>query len=245
MYRLLDSARIVETLERLTRRVVERFPDASLAKVSAELTELARENDRRAHMLERPNYVLRALSALILAVGMMLIAFVAMTLEVKRDTESIYSTLQGIDSGLSIVIVAFGSVIFLATLESRWKRQQALGDLDELRSIIHVIDMHQLTKDPASLLAAPTPASPVRRLDQAELVRYLDYCSEMLSLSAKVAAVYAQSTRDPEVVAASSDLQQLTANLSSKIWQKIRIAQAGAATSAALTNASPAAAPAP
>jgi hypothetical protein len=67
----------------------------------------------------------------------------------------------------------------------------------------------------------------VRQLDHIELVRYLDYCSEMLSLAAKVAAVYAQSTRDPTVVAASSDLQQLTANLSSKIWQKIRIAQAG------------------
>ncbi len=245
MYRLLDSARIVETLERLTRRVVERFPDASLAKVSAELTELARENDRRAHILERPNYVLRALSALILAVGLMLIAFVAMNIEVKRDSESIYSTLQGIDSGLSIVIVACGSVIFLATLESRWKRQKALGDLDELRSIIHVIDMHQLTKDPASLLAPPTATSPARRLSHAELVRYLDYCSEMLSLTAKVAAVYAQSTRDPIVVAASSDLQQLTANLSSKIWQKIRIAQAGAAPSAALPSTSPAAAPAP
>jgi hypothetical protein len=84
--------------------------------------------------------------------------------------------------------------------------------------------MHQLTKDPASLLAEPTPASPERRLSQVELVRYLDYCSEMLSLAAKVAAVYAQSTKDPQVVSAASDVQQLTANLSAKVWQKIQIA---------------------
>ena len=49
----------------------------------------------------------------------------------------------------------------------------------------------------------------------------------MLSLAAKVAAVYAQSSKDPVVVEASSDLQQITANLSAKIWQKINIAQSG------------------
>ena len=65
-------------------------------------------------------------------------------------------------------------------------------------------------------------------------MRYLDYCSEMLSLAAKVAAIYAQSSKDPQVVAASSDLQQITANLSSKIWQKINIAQSGLRTSEAL-----------
>lgn len=225
MYRSLDSTKIVATLEKLERRVAERFPKAGLAKVCAELTQIARENDTRAHMLERPNYLLRILSAAVILAGLTLIGYVTTQIEVKRDTESIFSTLQGIDAGLNIILVAGATVIFLATLEGRWKRQQALGDLDELRSIIHVIDMHQLTKDPATSLADATPASPVRTLSPHELVRYLDYCSEMLSMAAKVAAVYAQSTKDPQVVAASSDLQQITANLSAKIWQKITIAQ--------------------
>jgi hypothetical protein len=225
MYRTLDSARIVATLEKLQLRVVERFPQGGLANVCAELTLVARENNRRARKLARPNYLLRLLSTLIILCGLALIFFVATQLEVKRDTESIYSTLQGIDSGLNIVLVFGATVIFLTTLEGRWKRQRALGDLDELRSIIHVIDMHQLTKDPASMLAPATPSSPERTMTPGELVRYLDYCSEMLSLAAKVAAVYAQSTKDPQVVSASSDLQQLTANLSAKIWQKIRVAQ--------------------
>ncbi len=234
MYRSLNSAKIVATLEQLHRRVSARFPDSSLANVCAELTEIARENDNRGRVLARPNYLLRGLTALILMLGLSLIVYLATHLEVKRDTESIYSTLQGIEAGLNIIIVAGGSAIFLATLEGRWKRQQALGDLDELRSIIHVIDMHQLTKDPATVLSEATPASPVRQLEPPELVRYLDYCSEMLSLAAKVAAVYAQSTKDPLVVEASSDLQQLTANLSNKIWQKIRIAQAGAVSAASM-----------
>lgn len=228
MYRSLDSAKIVATLEQLHKRVVERFPAASLAAVCAELTSVARENDRRARKLARPNYILRFVSGLVTIAGLLLMAFVASQLEVRRETESVYSTLQGIDSALSIVLVVGGSIVFLTSLEARWKRQQALGDLDELRSIIHVIDMHQLTKDPASLVSEPTPSSPARSLTPAELVRYLDYCSEMLSLAAKVAAVYAQSTKDPQVVAAAGDLQQLTANLSAKVWQKIRIAQVSA-----------------
>ncbi len=225
MYRSLDIARIVKTLEQLERRVAERFPSASLAAVCAELTNVARENDHRARRLARPNYVLRLLSGFIILAGVFLILVVANYLEVKRDTESIYSTLQGIEAGLNIFLVGGATVLFLATLEQRWKRQQALGDLDELRSIIHVVDMHQLTKDPAGLLAQPTASSPTRHLTPLDLVRYLDYCSEMLSLAAKVAAVYAQNTKDPQVVAASSDLQHLTANLSAKIWQKIRIVQ--------------------
>jgi len=35
-----------------------------------------------------------------------------------------------------------------------------------------------------------------------ELGRYLDYCSEMLSLTGKVAALYAQDLDDPVVVEA-------------------------------------------
>ena len=47
----------------------------------------------------------------------------------------------------------------------------------------------------------------------------------MLSLAAKVAAFYAQSSKDPVVVAAANDIGQLTANLSNKIWQKIALVQ--------------------
>ena len=58
-----------------------------------------------------------------------------------------------------------------------------------------------------------------------ELTRYLDYCSEMLSLTAKLAALYAQSSSDAVVIDAVSDLTTLTTNLSSKIWQKITLVQ--------------------
>jgi len=55
------------------------------------------------------------------------------------------------------------------------------------------------------------------------LTRYLDYCSEMLALVSKIAALFAQNIEDPVVLAAVNDLESLTQGLSGKIWQKIMI----------------------
>ena len=59
-----------------------------------------------------------------------------------------------------------------------------------------------------------------------ELTRYLDYCSEMLSLTSKLAAVYAQNLPDSVVIDAVNEIESLTTNLSQKIWQKITILDA-------------------
>jgi hypothetical protein len=85
--------------------------------------------------------------------------------------------------------------------------------------------MHQLTKDPSSILGdgAPTEASPQRAMSKYELTRYLDYCSEMLSLTSKLAALYAQVLPDTVVIDAVNEIENLTANFSRKIWQKISI----------------------
>ena len=70
--------------------------------------------------------------------------------------------------------------------------------MHELRALAHVIDMHQLSKDPSmpAGTGVATPSSPVRTMSHFELVRYLDYCSEMLSLTGKLAALYVQSFDD-------------------------------------------------
>jgi hypothetical protein len=59
-----------------------------------------------------------------------------------------------------------------------------------------------------------------------QLGRYLDYCSELLALTGKVAALYAERMPDPVVVDAVSDLERLTTGLSQKVWQKISILEA-------------------
>ena len=111
------------------------------------------------------------------------------------------------------------------TFEGRWKRERTLKALHEIRAIVHVIDMHQLTKDPSMLGAARVSSSPERNMTPFELMRYLDYCSEMLSLTAKLSALYVEKISDPVVVDTVGDIERLTSSLSSKIWQKISMVQ--------------------
>ena len=220
MYRTLDPDKIIATLAQLERRIGDRFPGSGLARVSAELTQVARETKARVAAVAATNHTLRIISTLSLIAGLSLLAYLVTIIEVKRDSENLYGVMQGFDSAFNIIVLMGAGVLFLSSLEARWKRQQALAHLHELRSIIHVVDMHQLTKDPSriSTVAAATPNSPQRPLTPFELTRYLDYCSEMLSLSAKVAALYAQGTKDPIVIEAASDLGQITSNMSGKIW---------------------------
>jgi hypothetical protein len=73
--------------------------------------------------------------------------------------------------------------------------------------------------------------SPSEAMTPLQLSRYLDYCTEMLSLIGKIAALYVQRFDDSSAVAAVSEVEQLTTGLSRKIWQKImllnQIADAG------------------
>jgi len=226
MYRTLNPDKIIETLAKLERRITERFPGSGLSKVCDELVGIARDSKAKTAAEARPNLALRAGIGLVLVLGMALLGYVATLIDVKRGAdENLYGVLQGIEAAVNTLVLTGAGVFFLATLESRWKRQRALAELHQLQSIIHVVDMHQLTKDPSRIANPRTASSRERPLTPYELTRYLDYCSEMLSLAAKIAALHAQATKDPVIIDATRGLEQLTANMSSKIWQKIRIAQ--------------------
>jgi hypothetical protein len=56
-----------------------------------------------------------------------------------------------------------------------------------------------------------------------ELARYLDYCTEMLALIAKLAALFAERTPDREATDAVNEIEDLTSQLGRKIWEKIMI----------------------
>lgn len=231
-YRTLNPDSIVSTVEKLERRIAERFPGCGLAKVCAELSEIARDSKRKVAEASEPNMPLRIGIGAVLLTGLALLVYVVSIIEVKRDAENLFGVLEGIDAFVNTMIVTGAGIYFLTTLEGRWHRERALKDLHELRSIIHVIDMHQLTKDPSrmSTVGTSTPSSPQRPMSAFELARYLDYCSEMLSLAAKIAALYAQGTRDSLIIETASDLGQITSDISSKIWQKITLVQGQIAT---------------
>jgi hypothetical protein len=85
--------------------------------------------------------------------------------------------------------------------------------------------MHQLTKDPERTTTPQqdTESSPKRTLTPFELTRYLDYCSELLAIISKIAALYVQKFDEPVTLSAVNDVEELTNGLSRKIWQKIMI----------------------
>ena len=224
-YRQLNGEKTFETLKTLQNRVAERFPGASLTKVVGELCEVAGESRSKIEWIERPHMGLRFAIVCVTLIGLALIVFgVSGLISSTEDKFGIADTVALIDSALSEVIIIGGALLFLFSLEVRAKRTRALQVLHDLRAMAHVIDMHQLTKDPSQILNAktsPTRSSPKRVLTPFQLTRYLDYCSEMLSLIGKLAALYAQSLPDPVVVAAVNDIETLTNGLSRKIWQKI------------------------
>lgn len=227
MFLALAPDKLIDTVDRLHRRIGERFPQSGLSRICGELAGVARAASARVQRIEQPHFGLRIGIAAAVVLGLVLLAYLATIVDVRRETDNVYGVLQGVDAAFNIIVVLGAVVIFLFKLEESGKRRVALKDLHELRSIAHVIDMHQLTKDPGMTnhVGGSTPSSPKRTLSPFELTRYLDYCTEMLSLTGKIAALYAQSTRDATVLATANDLEQLTANLSEKIWQKIAIIQ--------------------
>ncbi|MCR9199616.1 MAG: hypothetical protein NXI04_13290 [Planctomycetaceae bacterium] len=219
-YRQLDVEQTIATLQTLRNRIRERFDASSLSRVAGELCELAGESRARIRWIERPHLGLRLLLVLVIFGGIGLAVY-GLQEVVKVDGKLALSDLEWITNEIILVGAA---LLFLFSLEVRVKRTRALHALHDLRAIAHVIDMHQLTKDPSQLLnpnAKPTKSSPKRTLTPFQLTRYLDYCSEMLSLLGKLSALYAQSLPDPVVVAAVNDIETLANGLSRKIWQKI------------------------
>jgi hypothetical protein len=222
-YRTLSAECVVETIDRLGLRIGERFPESGLRRVAIELGDVSRRCAMEAERLKKPQRLIRAGVYGVWSAGALAAAFVATGLHYDGLDMQATNFVQFLEPAMNIAVLVGIGVVTLGRMETRWKRARAIGYLHELRSIAHVVDMHQLTKDPYRDVAAlpDTASSPKQELFGPALERYLDYCSEMMSLIAKLAALLAQSCRDGEVAAAASDVETLTTGLSRKIWQKI------------------------
>jgi len=226
VYRRLDSAKIVATGEALARRIAERFPESALCDIAAEFVALSRSSSASAGWLEAPHHAARAAVGFGLVVLSTISVAVVWSLDLDMEAFSTLSDLaQGIESAVSDAVFIGVAVFFLLSFETRLKRRRALGVIAELRAIAHIIDMHQLTKDPERLngRADDTSSSPERPLTPFELTRYLDYCSELLALISKLGALLVQGFDDPVTLHAVNEIEQLTSGMSRKIWQKISI----------------------
>ncbi len=230
-YRVLSPERITETIELLKKRIEERFPGSGLGRVCGQLLHISRQAQERARWIAKPIRSVR-IAVWVLVTLFLLIAiwsFSTLKIHVRRfqpiEEMNTSDLIQALDAGTSELLVVGAGVYSLVSLEKRIKRNRALVAIHEIRAIAHIIDMHQLTKDPERLLKRwiVTEHSPPAKLSAFELARYLDYCSEMMSLTGKVAALYVQEFDDSVAITSVNEVENLTTGLSRKIWQKIML----------------------
>jgi len=222
-YRVLDANHILKTLGNLHKRITERFPESGLSQICMELLQICNESKKRCEWIDKPLIGLR------IGIGVIIVIILIGAVETfmiahMGETDFQFANFVNIlESGLNTVVLIGAAILFLITVETRIKRHRAIKAINELRTLAQVIDMHQLTKNPDRLGKSwtATEHSPKPTLNAFELSRYLDYCSEMVSLCGKVAALYGQSLQDNVVLGAVNDLEAMTTGLSRKIWQKI------------------------
>jgi hypothetical protein len=222
-YRHLDAQRIIETAQALKGRIDRRFPGSGLGKVVAELLGVAGETVSRIQWIQKPHLAIRFAAGLLSLA--MIVLFILMVVHIRQFQFDEYANfIQSLEASISSVVFIGAATFFLISTEGKIKRHRALKAVHELRALAHIVDMHQLTKDPESYFAPSQTAQPLKRaMTPFELNRYLDYCSETLALISKVAALYVQGFQDPILLDAVDDVEDLTAGFSRKIWQKITI----------------------
>ncbi len=229
MATLLDPEQILTTVRALGSRIEERFPGSGLYTVCGELVSVNESASEMCVSIAKPLWWLRIVVGVVI-VG--ILAGFAGTLWLLKPPEGFFGLaefVQVLEPGVNIVVLIGVAVFFLLTVETRIKRRRVLIAIHQLRDLAHLIDAHQLTKDPDCLLieGEDTASSPKRELTPFEMSRYLDYCSEMLSLVGKIAALYAQHIDDPVALGAVDGIESLTTNLSRKVWQKITMFRSG------------------
>ncbi|WP_240617176.1 hypothetical protein [Nocardioides speluncae] len=227
-YRRLAAPAVMFTAHRLKRRIEARFGDRGLTRVAAEVArsvaQVADATEASRARVRRATWYARAAGAVVILIGLVALA-AALRDAIGNGPDNSFDWLPLVESTIQNIVFGGLAVLFVWALPQRLERQRLLSELYRLRSLAHVIDMHQLTKDPerAHPTYTPTDESVDIELTADELHHYLAYCSELLSLVAKTAALCAEDTSDSVVLDTISTLERLTVDLSNKIWQKISL----------------------
>src|SRR5215468_5252799 len=228
-FQRLDPGAVQKTVDRLVMRITRRFPDRNLRLVAAELSGLVGEVSAQSSVDRRRNRAI-GLACRVAAITIVTIAITAIILAIHDALPESgevrgFQWLSVLESGIADLVYASIAVYFLMSLPNRLTRRRLLALLHRLRSLAHVVDMHQLTKDPERLQERfrGTDATIAFTMTAAELENYLDYCSEMLSLIAKTAALCAEESTDAVVLDTVSEVETLTVGLAREIWQKISL----------------------
>jgi len=208
--RTLEAKKLIATTKELCSWINTEFPNAHLTNVANEVNLVAQEAVKKAENIRSANLWLRLGIGLIL--GGTAIAFVH-----QLWVHPLKEVLHFIDMTKGVGMYAIAFIIFLATLEIRWKRRNCILAVHELRSLAHIIDMHQLSKDPV--------IEKFRRNSQEQfrnkVESYLHACIALLALVSKIGQLYIDYFPDPTATSAVNDFEETANGLAMKIWSKL------------------------
>ncbi|ROZ64260.1 hypothetical protein EDL96_03080 [Kocuria soli] len=227
-YQRLDAAAVRLSTATLQDRIRSRFPDRGLWEVCGELLAMVDEVSTDSGISRRRVRLARVLSRLgvlaLVAFMVGAIGLAAADIMSTPDALTPVDWLPLIETIINDLVFVGIAVFFLVAVPERLERARVLRLLHRLRSLAHVIDMHQLTKVPERLERG-SRADGGLDLTRGELTHYLDYCTEMLSLVGKTAALFAEDTTDGDVLDAVEGMETLTSDMARKVWQKIAVIQ--------------------
>jgi hypothetical protein len=233
-YRNLELGLIEKTAKEISSRIQLRFPGSGLGKLSSEVVAVATHAGTISIWLKKPNRWLRICAGILIFVLIATVVATLLNLSIRFRVQSLSELLQAVEAAINDVVFIGLAILFLISWENRIKRKRALKALHELRSLAHIIDMHQLTKDPEVVMNPQEMEIPTDgKMSSYQLTRYLDYCSDLLAVIGKIAAVYVENFTDPVTLAAVTEVENLTNGLSRKIWQKIMILESAVSSTSA------------
>ena len=164
-YRALDPGKLKGSIDKIAAQVGAAFPDSGLAGLAKDMTLVTRETIVLADEIRKPMWLVRVMASVLILLALVWPLILAPFLDFKETFTSLAEFLEATDAGLHMILVIGAGVIFLVSVENRIKRNRALDSLSTLRSIAHIIDMHQITKDPGF---DPSQGQGERKVDDGE-----------------------------------------------------------------------------
>jgi hypothetical protein len=218
----LDAGKIVETAKNLAASIEARLPGTTLSGLAHDLARIAVAAEERVSIGHRPIYAIRLISVLAIVGITLPLIYVADHIHTKWEFGTITEVFEGVHAGFELLVILAGILWFCATLESRMKRNVALGFVEELREFVHVIDITQLYFTPDLYGTRAESKTGALHIDET----YLLDCTQMLALIGNLVSLSARGVKGEQVLRAVSEVEMLTIAISTKHLTKFEAMRA-------------------
>ena len=223
----LEAPAVRETVEELYGRIEARFPKRGLLGVCGDLILLVEQVQTSAGQGQRQIRMARIASRVVMAF-VVVVTVLALLLALHdaffdEDVKNSSTCSPLTETAISDIVFAAIAIFFLWSFPERLQRSRLLNLLHQLRSTAHVIDMHQLTKDPEQLKPSFVPTA------QEQAARHDPRPGRALPRLLLRDAQPGRQDRRPVrrgvprlvILETVATIETLTVGLSRKIWQKI------------------------